>query len=213
MIQSFISWAWWCNQFLARAHYTTVHLYTARQIRCVQYNGVYSVQCGQYCAVLPPVSAQSPQSRSLLQSSELQTWFKAVHQQQSAARAQVPWDGGVRSPVIHWAHQARAGSANWNIRQHYPVVFTLSLCIKVIPVFYWLTTLPDSVVSPWLMFDNVGCLPDSTFAWSQLSSGVAVRAGARCLGWLRWTQAGTERVKLSEDRAAVIHSSQQWSSE
>ena len=173
----------------------------------------YSVQCDQYYAGCVASSTQSPVSSVPLLVTELRTPNLVQGRSPAAARAQVPWDGGVRSPVIHWAHQARAGSANWNIRQHYPVVFTLSLCIKVIPVFYWLTTLSDSVVSPWLMFDNVGCLPDSTFAWSQLSSGVAVRAGARCPGWLRWTQAETERVKLSEDRAAVIHSSQQWSSE
>ena len=91
MIQSFISWAWWCNQFLAQAHYTTVHPYTARQIRCVQYNGVQCtvrpVLCGLCCH-------QCPVSSVPLLVTELRT--PNLVQGRSPAAVSSPGSGSVR---------------------------------------------------------------------------------------------------------------------
>ena len=176
MIQSFISWAWWCNQFLARAHYTTVHLYTARQIRCVQYNGVQCtvrpVLCGLCSCVA--TSAQSAQSRSLLQSSELQTWFKAVHQQQPGLRFRET--GACARQRYTGPHPARAGSANWNISQHYClVVGCLTLhqiysCLLLINNFAWQCDVP--LTHAWQCW---------VFAWLHISL-ISVQARCDCQG-------------------------------
>ena len=97
MMESFISWAWWCNQF-SSAHYTTVPpctlpaksaLYSTIEYSCtVQYCG----RCTGLCCHQSPVCLASLLVTELRAPNLVQG--RSPPPAAAAVRARVPWDRG-----------------------------------------------------------------------------------------------------------------------